>query len=75
MALAIGVSAAATAATTVVPLLANDLAWDAVRGVVWASVPGNGGRHANSIVAIDPTSGAFGTSIFVGSEPTELALS
>jgi len=65
----------AAADSQIVPLLTNDLEWDAAGGRIWASVPGSGGAHANSVVAIDPQSGALGPSVFVGSEPNELAVS
>ena len=52
-----------------------DLEYDAAGARVWASVPSGGGPYANSVVAIDFASGALGPSVFVGSEPGELALS
>jgi hypothetical protein len=75
VALALLPAATATADARLVSLLANDLAWDPVRGQVWASVPSHGGPFANGIVAIDPVTGALGASLFVGSEPTRLTIS
>ena len=58
---------------TAVP--ANDVAWDAARGVLYASVPGSAGTIGNAILVIDPATGAITASAQVGSEPNRLALS
>jgi hypothetical protein len=65
----------AAAEVRILPLLANDLVWDATRSRVWASVPSLGGAYANSVVAIDPVTGALGPSVQVASEPSQLAIS
>jgi hypothetical protein len=58
------------------PLLTNDLIYDATRGVLWASVPSSAGAMlGNSIVSIDPYTGVLGKALWVGSEPAKLSLS
>jgi uncharacterized repeat protein (TIGR01451 family) len=69
------VSAAQTF-TVFVPLQTNDLVYDATRQLLWASIPSIAGATlGNSVVSIDPATGAIGTPIWVGSEPTKLGLS
>ena len=58
-----------------VALATNDIAYDAVRGRIWASVPGSDPQRGNTVTAIDPTTGVIGASISVGSEPGPLAIS
>ncbi len=58
-----------------IDLVANDLAYDAARGVLWASVPSASPMHGNELVPIDPATGFVGVGIFVGSEPGPLAIS
>jgi hypothetical protein len=53
----------------------NDLAYDATRDQVFASIPGRDAASGNSIVSIDATSGVVSTPSFVGSEPDKLAIS
>jgi hypothetical protein len=65
---------AAAAPPRFVPLAANDLAWDAAHGRLWASVRGPG-SHQDSIVAIDPATGALGPAVAMGGEAGPLALS
>ncbi len=59
------------------PLLlpAHDLVYDRVTRRIYASVPSSAGAIGNSVVGIDPETGAVGPPIFVGSEPGKLALS
>ena len=54
---------------------ANGLAYDPSRDVVYASVAGWDSQHGNEVVAVDPRSGAILASVWVGSEPRELAVS
>lgn len=55
---------------------ANDLIYNPHDGLLYASVPGSYGTlYGNSIVPIDPTSGALGTPVFIGSEPNRMAIS
>jgi hypothetical protein len=58
------------------PLLTNDLIYDATRGMLWASVPSSAGATlGNSIVSVDPYTGVLGRALWVGSEPAKLSLS
>lgn len=69
-----GISAA-TAYTAYVPLSNNSMVYSPLTGLLYASVPGSAGApYGNSIVPVDPATGAFGPPIFVGSEPDKLAL-
>ncbi len=59
-----------------VGLRTNDLVYDSNSGLIYASVPSSAGPpNGNSIVKIDPVTGMAGSPVFVGSEPTKLALS
>jgi sugar lactone lactonase YvrE len=53
----------------------NDIAYSALTGKLYASVPGIDPVRGNSIVEIDPISGEIGASVWVGSEPNRLAVS
>ena len=66
----------ATAAAFVrqLPLEANDLVYHDASQRLYASVPSTAGAKGNSITPIDPAAGTVGASVFVGSEPTRLAL-
>jgi len=62
--------------TTYLPLPTNDIVYNAMDGLIYASIPGYvTGGLGNTISAIDPASGAITKSISVGSEPTKIALS
>ena len=62
--------------TTFLSLPINDIVYNAVDGLIYASVAGSAGEGlGNSIAAIDPNSGVVLKTIFVGSEPTRIALS
>jgi uncharacterized repeat protein (TIGR01451 family) len=62
--------------TTFLALPVNDIVYDAIDGLIYASIPGSaGGGLGNTIAGIDPNSGAIIKTIFVGSEPTRIALS
>ena len=59
-----------------VALDTNDLIFDPFTRKIYASVPSTATQVAgNSIVSIDPLTGALGSPISIGSEPTRLALS
>jgi uncharacterized repeat protein (TIGR01451 family) len=61
--------------TAYLPLPNNSMIYNPVTGLLYASVPGSAGApYGNSIVSVDPATGAIGTPIFVGSEPDKLAL-
>ena len=76
----------ASSTTTMVPqgptdfirrisLRTNDLVYSSTLNKLFVSVPSSAGVGGNSITSIDPTNGAIGTPVFVGSEPNRLALS
>jgi uncharacterized repeat protein (TIGR01451 family) len=57
-------------------LQAHDLIYNSTTQLLYASVPSAAGPPlGNSVVSIDPVTGAFGTPIWVGSEPNKLGLS
>jgi IPT/TIG domain len=57
-----------------VTLTHADLVYDASRNVLYASIPSTANQYANSIVRIDPTTGAVTGSVSVGSNPGTLAI-
>lgn len=62
--------------TTYLALPTNDIVYNKADGLIYASIPGSaGGDLGNTIAAVDPNSGAIMKTIFVGSEPTKIALS
>ncbi|EDY16344.1 conserved repeat domain protein [Chthoniobacter flavus Ellin428] len=71
------VVSASTSSTqvSVLPLTANDLAYDPIRGVLYASIPSNAGALANTLAAIDPTTAGVTAFQFVGSNPSRLVCS
>jgi DNA-binding beta-propeller fold protein YncE len=58
----------------IVAVPVNDMAYDAVNGKIWATVQPSGGANANSVVGIDPVTGAVGPSILIGPEPNLIAV-
>jgi trimeric autotransporter adhesin len=65
-----------TAFSIYLSLPVNDLAWNAVDGLIYATVPSSAGTpYGNSLAGIDPTTGVVKKFVFVGSEPNRLALS
>ena len=56
-------------------LVVGDVAWDPVRGVLYASVRATDTRFPNRVIALDPMTGAVQRSVIVGSDPIKLALS
>ncbi|HKP61013.1 MAG TPA: hypothetical protein VJV78_29990 [Polyangiales bacterium] len=60
---------------TELPLPAAALAFDAKRGLLYATVPGDAGAYANRLVSIDPSSAKVVQSIELGSNPGALSLS
>src|SRR6185295_19560985 len=57
-----------------VSLITKDLAYIPSSQTISASVPSVAGPTGNSVASIDPVAGTVGTPVFVGSEPTKLAL-
>ncbi len=62
-------------APTVVNQLANDLVWDTTHQLIYLSAPSLASSSGNTIVALNPASGAIESSQFAGSEPDVLAIS
>lgn len=62
--------------STYLELPVNDIVYNPVDGLIYASIPGSAGEGlGNTVAAIDPTTGVIQKTIFVGSEPNRLALS
>ena len=57
-----------------VPLVNNDIAYSSTTGLFYASIPSSVGSSGNSIQSINPETGAVGAPVFIGSEPTRLAM-
>lgn len=54
----------------------NSMVYDPANGLFYISVPSSAGPpYGNSVVSVDPETGALGTPITVGSEPDQLAIS
>jgi hypothetical protein len=62
-------------AVSEISLTTQDLLYDPIHDLIFASLPSSTGSNGNSIVTIAPTTGAVGSPIFVGSEPNKLAIS
>jgi hypothetical protein len=56
-------------------LFTNDVVFDPVTARLYASVSSRGGATGNSIAKINPVTGVIDSSVFIGSEPSKLALS
>jgi hypothetical protein len=56
-------------------LTANDLVYDSVTNKIYASIPSANGSNGNSIGVINPNTYLLENTIFIGSEPTILAIS
>jgi trimeric autotransporter adhesin len=62
--------------TTFLALPINNIVYNTVDGLIYASISGSAGEGlGNSIAGIDPNTGVILKTIFVGSEPTRIALS
>jgi uncharacterized repeat protein (TIGR01451 family) len=71
-----GGQSAAQGFTVYLPLQTNDLVYNPSTQLFYASIPSAAGPTlGNSIVSIDPVTGALGNPIWVGSEPNKLAIS
>ncbi|MEM6274364.1 MAG: hypothetical protein AAF735_03895 [Myxococcota bacterium] len=68
--------AAASGTGRTLPLIANDLVADPLRGLLYASVPSTStfSGAGNSVAAIDPETATVTEAVFVGSEPGPLAI-
>src|SRR5690348_621283 len=67
-------SAAEEISVRQINLVTNDLIVDPKTQTLYVSVPSRAGVGGNSIVHIDPKTGALATPVFVGSEPNRLAV-
>jgi hypothetical protein len=56
-------------------LTTNDLVYDSVTNKIYASIPSANGSNGNSIGIINPNTYLLENTIFIGSEPTILAIS
>ena len=62
--------------TAYVGIVNNSMVYNPVSGLLYVSVPSSAGApYGNSVVPVDPETGALGTPIYVGSEPDKLAIS
>ena len=61
--------------TVYVPIINNSMVYNPVNRLFYLSVPSAAGApYGNSIVPVDPVTGALGTPILVGSEPNRMAI-
>ncbi|MCM3873911.1 MAG: hypothetical protein ND895_24750 [Pyrinomonadaceae bacterium] len=58
-----------------ISLATNDLVVDPNSQTIFASVPSSAGANGNSLAPIDAVAGTVGQTVFVGSEPSKLAIS
>jgi hypothetical protein len=71
-----GGTSAAQAYTTFIAIANNDIVYNAVDGLLYASVPASAaGAIGNAVVGIDPNTGSIVRTIQVGTHPNKLALS
>jgi trimeric autotransporter adhesin len=62
--------------TAYVPIPNNSMVYNPTNGLFYVSVPSSAGApYGNSVVSVDPATGALGIPILVGSEPNKLAIS
>jgi hypothetical protein len=59
----------------VLALPTNDIIFNAADNKIYACTASVAGSIGNSVVPVDPFSGTIGSAVFVGSEPTKMALS
>lgn len=70
-----GGTSGSVAYTAYIPVANNAMVYNSTNGLFYLSVPGSSGApYGNSIVSLDPATGALGTPIFVGSEPDQMSL-
>ena len=61
--------------TAYVPIVNNSMVYNPTNGLLYVSVPSSAGpAYGNSVVSVDPQTGAIGTPIRVGAEPNKLAV-
>ncbi len=59
----------------IVDVVANDVAGDPTRNLIYASVPSSVATYGNNVVTIDGTTGVIVKSTYVGSEPDRMVIS
>ena len=70
-----GGTTAAMVYTAYIGIVNNSMVYNPVNGLFYVSVPSSAGApYGNSVVSVDPATGALGTPIYVGSEPNKLAI-
>ena len=74
MAVGVVASGATLAIQRTVPITHADLVYDPWRGVFYASIPDDAALYANSIVRIDPATGAVTGAVSAGNDPEALAI-
>lgn len=55
-------------------IAAKGIAYDTVRGILWASVAGTGGELGNTVASIDPATGRVTGSVIAASEPGAISI-
>lgn len=71
-----GGTTAPLAYTAYIAIPNNSMVYNPANGLFYVSVPSSAGApYGNSVVSVDPETGALGTPIPVGSEPDQLAIS
>lgn len=71
-----GGTSAAQVFTSYISTAVNDIVWNSVDGLLWASIPASSaGATGNAVVGIDPYTGTTMRTIQVGTNPNKLALS
>ena len=71
-----GGSSAAMVYTAYIPIVNNSMVFNPANQLFYLSIPSSAGQpYGNSVVSLDPLTGALGTPIAVGSEPDLMALS
>ncbi len=58
-----------------VPISASALIYEPVSGLLYAAVPASSSNNPNTVIPIDPTTGAMKTPVAVANDPNKLAVS
>ncbi|WP_263366365.1 beta strand repeat-containing protein [Edaphobacter bradus] len=71
-----GGTSSSLAFTSYIPIVNNSMVYNPANGLLYVSVPSSAGApYGDSVVSVDPATGALGNPILVGSEPNKLAIS
>ncbi|HEX8163698.1 MAG TPA: Calx-beta domain-containing protein [Pyrinomonadaceae bacterium] len=70
-----GVQSVQTEFIRLIPVAANDVVYNPADQTLYASVPASAGAAGNSIIPINPATGATGAPVFIGSDPSKMAMS